>query len=267
MASTLGLQELFQQQRSGRRHTLAGAAALVAGLWACAAVIGSERSSDSSAGLAWSAPPAQRRQLLIAAGSAGLAASVDSEPAAARTLGREVIRAPANKGTRPYMFEKPEGFRQYASPVDPSGFIFRDVNDTYFSFALRAEVSANASTEFKPENFIADYETKFTNVTGSSFTLLKGGGAPDRVDKELGIKYYEVEYVVRTQLGFSFDSLKSLHFLSVFAVAPNEVYVLNCQALDEKWETAAPILRKVADSFVLTGEPMPADQGFLGILR
>ena len=32
----------------------------------------------------------------------------------------------------------------------------------------------------------------------------------------------QVEYVVRTQLGFSFDSLKTLHFITTFAVALDE---------------------------------------------
>lgn len=185
-----------------------------------------------------------------------------AEPASARGLGKEVIRAPANKGTSPYVFEKPEGFKQYASPVDPSGYVFRSKDDSYFSFALRNEVRENATTDFKPEDFIKDYEDKFTNMTGSSFTLIKGGGAPDRVDKELGVKYYEIEYVVRTQLGFSFDSLKSLHFLTVFAVAKNNIAVLNTQAIDDTWEKTGPILRAVADSYVITGEPAPMDTPF-----
>ena len=32
-------------------------------------------------------------------------------------------------------------------------------------------------------------------------------------------EFDQVEYVVRTQLGFSFDSLKTLHFITTFAVS------------------------------------------------
>lgn len=165
-----------------------------------------------------------------------------------------VIQVPQNDktGIRAYSFEKPAGFKKVVSPVDPSGYIFRSVNDTYNSFATRAEVRENASTDFKPEDFINDYRSKFVNATGSAFDLIKGGGPPNRVDEKLNVKYYEVEYVVRTQLGFSFDSLKTLHFITLFAVSKGTINVMNVQALDEKWAEDGPTLKKVIDSFVVT---------------
>merc|ERR1712061_212482 len=85
-----------------------------------------------------------------------------------------------------------------------------------YTFITRAEKRENAP-EFTPKIFIDDYRQKFVNASGSSFNLIKGSETPDRIDRD--IKYYEVEYVVRTQLGFGFDSLKSLHFLTAFAAA------------------------------------------------
>jgi len=219
-------------------------------------------------------PPPQvqgRRSMLLLSSAAGAGTATLAAPkeasAFSRGTGQDVIRVPANPkiGTRPYIYEKPAGFKQFASPVDPTSSIFRNVNDSYFSFITRAELKPNASTEFTPEAFIADYESKFTNSTGSSFTLLQGGGPPKSVDKDLGVKYYEIEYVVRTQLGFAFDSLRSLHFLTVFAAAPESIYILNCQAQDDTWDVALPTLRKVADSFAITGDvPAASDNGWFG---
>lgn len=206
--------------------------------------------------------PARRQTLLLLSSAAGGGATVTGiEPAHAQLFAKdttkevEVVRASGNpkQGTRPYVFEKPAGFRRLSNPIDPSGYLYRSTNDTYFTFVTRAEARANASTEFSPNDFIADYEMKFVNATGSSFQLIKGGPTPDRVDDELGVKYYEVEYVVRTQLGFTFDSLRSLHFLTVFAAAPESIYILNCQAQDDKWETDGPTLKKVASTFSIIG--------------
>eukprot|EP00930_Biecheleria_cincta_P073468 TRINITY_DN60756_c0_g1_i1.p1 TRINITY_DN60756_c0_g1~~TRINITY_DN60756_c0_g1_i1.p1 ORF type:complete len:257 (-),score=50.25 TRINITY_DN60756_c0_g1_i1:181-951(-) len=164
------------------------------------------------------------------------------------------IQVPQNDktGIRAYAFEKPAGFKKVVNPGDPSGYVFRSVNDTYNSFATRAELRENASTDFKPEDFINDYRSKFVNATGSAFDLIKGGGPPNRVDEKLGVKYYKVEYVVRTQLGFSFDSLKTLHFITLFAVNKDSINVMNVQALDDKWAEDGPTLRKVVDSFAVT---------------
>jgi len=209
-------------------------------------------------------PVAARRQAVLAAAAAG-AALADSRPAEAFGKGTdaELIKSDANSntGTRPYVYQKPKGFRQYASPVDPSSFIFRNSNDTYYSFISRAELKPNASTDFTPDQFIADYKSKFTNATGSSFALISATDKPFKVDKALGVKYYKIEYVVRTQLGFAFDSLRSLHFLTVFAAAPESIYILNCQDQDENWEKHKGTLGEVADSFAVTGDA-PAQGGF-----
>jgi len=217
--------------------------------------------------------PQRRSALLLSTVAAGSVALADTRPALARGIGFEKIDVKGNAqvGLRPYVFDKPEGFRQYASPVDPSGFIFRNTNDSYYSFISRAETKPNASTDFTPAQFIADYREKFTNATGSEFTLISGGGEPFRVDNELGIKYYQIEYVVRTQLGFAFDSLRSLHFLTVFAAAPESIYILNCQDQDDNWLAHEKVLRGVAKSFAVTGiverlvrtfgdEPVPLSQ-------
>lgn len=166
----------------------------------------------------------------------------------------EIVRAPANPktGSRSYVFERPANFKRLASPLDPSGYVFRSTADSYFTFATRVEQRPNAFNEFTPQAFIDDYRTKFVDSTGSSFTLIKGGNTPDRVDSDLGVKYFEVEYVVKTQLGFTFDTLKSLHFITTFAASNDCIHVLNCQALDDNWATQGPVLRKVTDSFVLS---------------
>eukprot|EP00420_Gonyaulax_spinifera_P015483 CAMPEP_0197898060 /NCGR_PEP_ID=MMETSP1439-20131203/43117_1 /TAXON_ID=66791 /ORGANISM="Gonyaulax spinifera, Strain CCMP409" /LENGTH=268 /DNA_ID=CAMNT_0043518743 /DNA_START=32 /DNA_END=838 /DNA_ORIENTATION=+ len=198
------------------------------------------------------APPARRQLLASAIAGATAVGGVDSAHAI-DTKKTEVIKVPANgkSGTRGYSFEKPKGFKRFANTLDPSGFLFRNTNDTYFTFVTRAELRENASTTFKPEDFIADYKLKFANTTGSSFEVVKGGGEPNRVDAALGIKYYEVEYVVKTQLGFSFDSLRTLHFLTVFAAGPDSIYILNTQAPDEKWQADGPVLQKIAESFAV----------------
>eukprot|EP00933_Yihiella_yeosuensis_P055962 TRINITY_DN54940_c0_g1_i1.p1 TRINITY_DN54940_c0_g1~~TRINITY_DN54940_c0_g1_i1.p1 ORF type:complete len:282 (-),score=57.72 TRINITY_DN54940_c0_g1_i1:240-1019(-) len=155
-------------------------------------------------------------------------------------------------GYKTYLFNRPAGFKRLVNPLDPSGYVFRNAKDSYLSFATKGELRENATTDFKPEDFIEEDRRKFGNSTGSSFILIKGGGPPDRVDTDLNVKYYEVEYAVRTQLGFSFDSLKTLHFLTVFAVSQNAINILNLQALDEKWEKQSAILRPIADSFRIT---------------
>jgi len=195
--------------------------------------------------------------LLAASYAAGGGAAVfDAAPASARgkSIAQELfnVKPNPNEGSRGFVFEKPAGFRQYGNPVDPSGYLFRNVNDTYFSFVTRSESRPNASIEFTPQAFIDDYKTKFTKSTGSEFKLIKGGGTPDRIDEGLGTKYYEVEYTVRTQLGFSFDSLKTLHFLTVFAATPDSMIIVNCQAPEEKWDEDGEILRKVVSSFAVT---------------
>mmetsp|Transcript_144950 Transcript_144950/g.377186 ORF Transcript_144950/g.377186 Transcript_144950/m.377186 type:complete len:273 (-) Transcript_144950:278-1096(-) len=200
---------------------------------------------------------AQRRQLLIAS-SLGLGSVLlDSKPASAvfdmkfKTNETQLVAVPENfkPGLRAYEFEKPAGFKRYGNAIDPTGLVFRKPDNSYYTFITRAEKRENA-TEFTPQIFIDDYRQKFVNASGSSFNLIKGSSEPDRVERD--VKYYEVEYVVRTQLGFGFDSLKSLHFLTTFAATPESIYVLNCQALDDDWEKAAPTLRKVASTFKVT---------------
>lgn len=194
----------------------------------------------------------RRQALLLLGGAAATQAEAANAFVKVSTKNEEIITAQANPkaGFRGYTFFKPAGFKRYASLIDPSGYVLRDVNDTYFTFATRSELRPNASTEFKIQDFVADYETKFVNATGSSFTLLKGGsGEPDSVDESAGVKYFKVEYIIKTQLGFSFDSLRTLHFLTTFAVASDSIYVLNCQAREEDWERGGPVLRKVTDSF------------------
>jgi len=166
----------------------------------------------------------------------------------------EVVRIPRNikTGTRSYVFEKPPNFRQYSNPLDPSGRVFRNTNDTTFSFAIRIELRPNATTEFAPEIFINDYRTKFTNSSGSEFELIKGGGKPDRIDEQLGTIYYEVEYIVRTQLGFSFDSVKTLHFKTVFVAAKESLYILNIQVPQDNWIKDKPVVDKLVSSFAVT---------------
>jgi len=209
-----------------------------------------------SSGLQLPSRDAGRREAMLLLSSAGVAAG--AAPAGAiqgQATGKTeniVVRPNPKVGSPGYIFEKPAGFKRLASPVDPSGYIFRNVNDTYFSFVTRVEQRPNASTDFKPEAFIEDYRSKFLNSSGSDFKLIRGGGNPDLVDKDLGVKYYEVEYVVRTQLGFSFDSLKSLHFITTFAVNQDTVAIMNCQAPDEFWEKDGPKLRRITDTFRIT---------------
>jgi len=206
-------------------------------------------------------PSRRQSALLLSSAVAGGAAVANGEPAHAQLFGQDMtykseifnVKGNPKTGVRPYVFEKPPGLRRLSNAIDPSGYLFRAPNDTYFTFVTRAEVRANASTDFSPNDFIADYESKFVNASGSSFTLIRGGPKPDRVDEQLGIKYYEVEYVVRTQLGFTFDSLRSLHFLTVFAAGPESIYIVNCQAQDERWDLDGPTLKRIASSFSVTG--------------
>lgn len=201
--------------------------------------------------------PAQRRQTLALLGSAvsGGAAVLGARPAGAvqgtDVKKSELIQVPARSGYRGYMFEKPAGFKRLASVNDPSGFLFRNSNDTLFSFASRAEKRV-ADKAFTPDLFVDDYRAKFVNSSGSSFQLIKSSNAPDRFDEKLGVKYYEVEYVVRTQLSFSFDSLKSLHYLTTFASTDDCLYIMNCQAQDDFWDKQGPTLQKIAQSFTVT---------------
>merc|ERR1712192_36972 len=163
----------------------------------------------------------------------------------------EMVMVPENQraGTKSYTFFKPKGFRRYASPVDPSGFVFRALDDQYTSYVLRSEKLEGLQEEWSPKAFIADYKAKFVNATGSSFELISADPpVPDRVDPDLGFKYWQVEYVVRTQLGFAFDSLKSLHFITTFAAGKDAVVILNSQSLDDKWDVNEVTLKKVAAS-------------------
>jgi hypothetical protein len=201
-------------------------------------------------------PGLPRRSQLLAAAVGGSACLNEAQRAAAfGSLEEEKFDVQAkSKGLRPYVFVKPKGFKQFANPADPSGYIFRDTEDTYYSFITRSEEKPNANKEFTPEFFIKDYEEKFVESIGSSFKLIKGGGKPNRVDEKLGISYYEIEYIVRTQLGFAFDSLRTLHFITVIAAAPESIYICNCQAQDDTWEKNKQKLRQVADSFKITGD-------------
>merc|ERR1711974_471398 len=96
------------------------------------------------------------------------------------------------------------------------------------------------TAEFTPDGFVDDYKAKFVNATGSSFLLLKSSATPDRVDDKLGVKYYDVEYVVRTQLGFSFDSLRSLHFLTTFAATSDSLYIMNARHRTRRGRRTGP---------------------------
>jgi len=171
-----------------------------------------------------------------------------------KTSEEQYVDVPQNSkpGLRSYEFTKPAGFKRLANPIDPTGLIFRSPKDSDYAFALRAEMRQNA-TPFTPSIFIDDYRSKFVNSTGSSFLLIKGGSEePDRVDKSLGVKYYDVEYVIRTQMGFSFDSLRSLHFLTTFAATEDSLYVLNCQTKDDNWEKESAPFRQVVSTFKVT---------------
>merc|ERR1711908_192265 len=97
-------------------------------------------------------------------------------------------------------------------------------------FTISTTVDANASAVFTPEFFINDYNTKYGNSTGSSFKLLKGDGPPAREDPALKLKYYNFDFVVTKQTDFGFDSIKTLHFYTTIAVAPESIYILNCQS-------------------------------------
>jgi len=199
----------------------------------------------------------RRRQLLLGSGVGLGSALLASQPASAlfdmkfKTNDTQMVAVPKDfkPGLRAYEFEKPAGFKRYGNAIDPTGLVFRKPDNTYYTFITRAEKRENA-TEFTPKIFIDDYKGKFVNASGSSFNLIRGSETPDRVEGD--VKYYEVEYVVRTQLGFGFDSLKSLHFLTTFAATPESIYVLNCQALDDDWEMAASTLKKVSSTFKVT---------------
>jgi hypothetical protein len=218
---------------------------------------GTEAAGSASAMQAF-VPNAQpnRRHLLASAGI--MASTVASKEQAAwagaagmNTKVAELIEAPARPKDNivSYQFEKPAGFKRLANAVDPTSFVFRDQKDSYLSVVTRSEARQNANKEFTPKDFIADYEQKFVNATGSSFQLIRGTTKPDRVDAKTGVNYFEVEYVVRTQLGFTFDTLRSLHFITVFAAAPQSIVIMNCCALDDKWDKDSPTLQKVIKSF------------------
>eukprot|EP00438_Fugacium_kawagutii_P010654 Skav210573 [mRNA] locus=scaffold2317:168582:171516:+ [translate_table: standard] len=103
-----------------------------------------------------------RRQALVAS---GLLAATQGAPAQAfqkfETDKTELVQAPANEksGVPGYLFQKPAGFKRLANVIDPTGFVFRNKEDTYFTFATRAEARPNASIEFTPDDFINDYRS------------------------------------------------------------------------------------------------------------
>lgn len=210
---------------------------------------------------AWTAPSRRQSVLLLSGATAsGAVVGGGARPASARSSSQltksneeEFIEVPENPSTgrRPYAFTKPAGFKQLASPIDPTSLVFRNKEDGQFSFVSRYEFSPNASTTFTPQAFINDYENKFTNATGSTFTLIKGGGPPEK--QELDAVYYTVEYTVKTQLGFTFDTLRTLHFITAFAVIENGFYLLNFQVPEEKWEGEKSKIKKVIESFKVTG--------------
>jgi len=250
-----------QRPRSATAVRFLCCAALVhVGAWlAMPGKTGSRAAGDPSAMQAF-VPSAQpsRRQLLASAGIAAGTLVSKEEAAWAGAAGMntkvaELIEAPARpkEGIVSYQFEKPAGFKRLANAVDPTSFLFRSEKDSYFSVVTRSEARQNAFKEFTPKTFIADYQNKFVNSTGSSFQLIRGKETPDRVDTKLNVKYFEVEYVVRTQLGFTFDSLRSLHFVTVFAAAPESVVIMNCCALDDKWDKDSPTLQNVIKTFAV----------------
>lgn len=209
------------------------------------------------------AEPAPRREAVLQlssalAGAASFAAAgpAEAEVVIIKTNEDQQIQVPAvdRQGFPSYFFFHPKNFQRYSNPVDPTAYILRKVNNPTLSFVARAENRPNCGNDFNPKVFIADYTNKFSNITGSTFTLIRGGGEPDRVDPDLNVKYYEVEYVVRTQMGLTFDSLKTLHFVTCFGVGNNSLVILNTQASDDTWDKDGPILRKVLDSFRITSQ-------------
>lgn len=242
--------------RAAGLRLLCGAVALhtLCSLWQFSRFTGSPAAAFTASPV--ERPFAQRRQLLLGSGLGLGSMLLDGKPASAfdmkfKTNDTQLVAVPENfkPGLRAYEFEKPAGFKRYGNAIDPTGLVFRKPDNSYFTFITRAEKREN-QTEFTPKIFIEDYKNKFVNASGSSFNLIKGSETPDRVERD--VKYYEVEYVVRTQLGFGFDSLKSLHFLTTFAATPESIYILNCQALDDEWEVAAPTLKKVTSTFKVT---------------
>lgn len=230
----------LQRARSGRKRPLLAVllALLVGSFWTKGASF---------------VPSLNRRQaaaLLTSSLSASLSSPVLAFQSKLQTATKDLVRKDSNvqTGMPGYVFEKPARFKQYSNPMDPTGFVFRYLNDSDTAIATKVEKSPDAS-KWTPDAFIQDYRNKFTNATGSEFALIKGGGAPTRVDAELGVKYYEVEYTVNTQMGFNFDSLRSLHFLTVFAVGPEALIVLNCQAKDVNWARDGETLRNVVATF------------------
>lgn len=202
--------------------------------------------------------PGRRQALLlpsVAAAAAAAGALGEATPAEAfgsqfPTNSEVLVKKEANpkKGIRAYQVVKPAGFKQYATVTDPSGFLFRYVNSSYLSFVTRVEAREDMEN-FKPEDFIADYQKKFQNASGSEFKLLRGGGPPDRIDESLGIRYYEVEYTVTTQLGFDFSSLRTLHFITRFGAGPNALYLVNTQGPEETWDADSAKLKQVVASY------------------
>lgn len=204
------------------------------------------------------APSLRRRAVVglpIAAGVAGAVLDASSANAFTKTSKEEIFNVPGNErlGFRPFLFTKPNKFRQFVNVLDPQGYVFKNTNVSDVKFTISATADANASAIFTPEFFINDYNTKYSNATGSSFKLLKGDGPPAREDAALKLKYYNFEYVVTKQTDFGFDSLKTLHFYTTFIVAPDSLYILNCQSPEDKWDTYQPVLKGIVDSFTVTG--------------
>lgn len=149
-----------------------------------------------------------------------------------------------------YEWDKPEGFKRLTNVGNPGSYVFRNVGEKDFAISVVVEKDAGADMVFTPKNFVDDYKSKFTNATGSSVKFIREGLEPVRIDSETNTKYYQVEYVVRTQLGFTFDTLRSLHFITVFGAGKDCMYVFNAQAPDEYWSGVnSTTLEAAANSF------------------
>mmetsp|Transcript_62955 Transcript_62955/g.149991 ORF Transcript_62955/g.149991 Transcript_62955/m.149991 type:complete len:272 (+) Transcript_62955:66-881(+) len=246
-----------RRQRCVRGYAAALSAVVLAAAALRQSILAAEAGDAGSSQQAFAVP---RRQAILAASlaSAGAVANVavpaaEAEPIAGKIKIDEakVLDVPYNpkSGARGYSFLKPAGFRRLANVVDPTAYLFKNADNGEFQFVARADKLAEGKS-WSVQTFVDDYSKMFVSSTGSSFAVLKGGGPPDRVVGD--VEYYEVEYIVRTQTGFTFDSLKTLHFLTVFAkTSDGYVHTLNMQARDDDWETAAPILREVAASYTL----------------
>lgn len=197
---------------------------------------------------------ARRPALLLSTAAACGAATAHGDVASAEDVASDwqIVRTRGSKGLREYAFEQPPGFERKINAADPSGQLLRFKEMAEVAVLSRAEFRPNASKEFTPKAFIAEYKKKYNTETGAEFAVLKGEDAqPTRIDDTLGTIYYQVEYTVRSQMGFTSDTIRTDHFITTFVCAPDSFYFLNCVAPDAEWEKYGPMLRRVSDSFAI----------------